>query len=216
MGIYVFGTRFLLDLLKRDATDANSSHDFGKDIIPLLVRDAKAFAHPLDRSSVRRNADTSAYWRDVGTVDSYFDANLDLTDEHPDLDLYDTRWPIWTYSEMTPPAKFVKDQPDCRGVATCSIVSGGSIISGASVHRSVLYNNERIHAYSKVERAIILPRVEIGRDVLLKNVIVDRGVTIPDGVVVGEEPELDAARFRRTENGVCLITEPMIERLRGA
>jgi glucose-1-phosphate adenylyltransferase len=177
------------------------------------VRGGKAIAHPLDRSSVRRSADASAYWRDVGTVDSYFEANLDLTDEHPDLDLYDTDWPIWTYSEMTPPAKFVKDQPGCRGMATCSIVSGGSVISGAAVHRSVLFNRVSVHANSKVERAVILPRVEVGHDVRLKNVIIDRGVTIPDGLIVGEDAELDAARFRRTENGVCLITEPMIERL---
>jgi glucose-1-phosphate adenylyltransferase len=213
MGIYVFKTSFLFDVLKRDAVNGNSSHDFGKDIIPGLVREAKAVAHPLDRSYVRGASEAGAYWRDVGTVDAYFEANLDLTCEFPDLDLYDTHWPIWTYSEMTPPAKFVRDAPDCRGTATCSIVAGGSIISGATIHDSVLFSRVRVQERAEVRRGVVFPQVEIGRGARLSNVIIDRGIVIPEGLVVGEDPERDASRFRRTENGVCLITKPMIDQL---
>jgi glucose-1-phosphate adenylyltransferase len=212
MGIYVFDTSTLFDLLRRDAADPHSNHDFGKDIVPWVVKHGKAIAHPFDRSCVRTDAD-GAYWRDVGTVDAYFEANLDLTAERPDLDLYDTRWPIWTYSEMTPPAKFVNDGPQDPGCAISSLVAGGSIISGATVIESVLFNRVRVAPHTRVQRAVVLPQVEIGRNVRLKNVVIDRAVRIPDGMVVGEDAEDDARRFRRTENGVCLITRDMIERV---
>jgi glucose-1-phosphate adenylyltransferase len=212
MGIYAFRTQLLFDLLRRDAADPNSSHDFGKDIVPRVVREGKAVAHPFDRSFVKTDSN-NPYWRDVGTVDAYFEANIDLTDEHPDLDLYDSHWPVWTYSEMTAPAKFIQDEPGSRGCAINSTISGGSIIAGAMVRKSVLFSRVKVNARSDVERAVILPQVEIGREARLRNVVIDRGVHIPDGLVVGEDPELDAQRFRRTENGVCLITRPMIERL---
>ena len=213
MGIYVFETRFLFEQLRRDAADPSSSHDFGKDIIPYIVKHGKAVAHPFSRSCVRGAPAAPIYWRDVGTVDAYFTANIDLTEVVPELDIYDRDWPIWTYSEMTAPAKFVHDHPGRRGVAVSSLVAGGSVISGSSVWRSLLFNDVRINSYSTIELAVIMPRVEIGRNVRLRNVIIDRGVKIPDGLVVGDNVELDAQRFRRTEGGVCLITQTMIDRL---
>jgi glucose-1-phosphate adenylyltransferase len=213
MGIYVFRTDFLADLLKRDAADSSSSHDFGKDLIPYIVKHGKAVAHRFDQSCVRSNFESEAYWRDVGTVDAYWEANIDLTDVLPALDLFDRDWPIWTYSEITPPAKFVHDEDGRRGKAVSSLVSGGCIISGSKLRRTLLFTGVRIHSYSHIEGGVILPYVEVGQNVRLKNVVVDRGVKIPDGLVVGEDPELDAKRFRRTEEGICLITEPMINRL---
>jgi glucose-1-phosphate adenylyltransferase len=213
MGIYVFDILFLAEELRRDADDPNSSHDFGKDIIPRLVREAKAVAHPFSRSAIRPSPDAQPYWRDVGTIDSYFSANIDLTEIVPDLDLYDRQWPIWTYSEMNAPAKFVHDHPGRKGSAVSSLVSGGCVISGSSVWRSVLFNGVRVNSYASVELGVIMPEVEIGRNARLRNVIIDRGVRIPQGLVVGSDPVLDARRFRRSEAGVCLITQTMIDRL---
>ena len=214
MGIYVFETKFLFDILRRDAEDPQSSHDFGKDIIPLLVRDAKAVAHPFERSCVRSSGERSAYWRDVGTLDAYYSANIDLTDVVPDLDLYDNDWPIWTYGEMTAPAKFVHDLDGRRGCAISSLVSGGCIVSGASIHRSLLFTGVHLHSYSQVEGAVILPHADIAVGARLRNVIIEREVRIPPGLEVGYDPELDATRFRRTANGVCLINQRMIDRLK--
>lgn len=213
MGIYVFETRFLFEVLRRDAADPTSSHDFGKDIIPYLVKHGKAMAHPFARSCVRSQAEAAPYWRDVGTVDAYFEANIDLTDVVPDLDLYDQNWPIWTYGEMTAPAKFVHDVDGRRGSAVSSLVSGGCIVSGASLRKSLLFTNVHLHSYSEVEQAVILPSVDVAQGARLRRVIVDRGVRIPPGLVVGEDPELDAKRFRRTDGGVCLITQTMLDRL---
>jgi glucose-1-phosphate adenylyltransferase len=213
MGIYVFDTQFLVEQLRRDAADSNSSHDFGKDIIPYLVRHGKAVAHHFSRSCVRSEGQNSSYWRDVGTLDAYWAANIDLTDVVPQLDLYDRNWPIWTFAEISPPAKFVHNEDGRRGYAVSSLVAGGCIISGASVVRSLLFTGVRLNSYAQVENAVIMPQVEIERSVRLRNVIVDRGVRIPPGLVVGEDPELDAKRFRRTTNGICLITQPMIDRL---
>ena len=213
MGIYVFETRRLFDLLREDAADPESSHDFGKDIIPKIVSGGKAVAHHFSRSCVRSTAEMSAYWRDVGTVDAYFEANIDLTDVVPELDLHDKNWPIWTFSEMTAPAKFVHDEEGRRGQAISSLVSGGCIVSGATMRRSLLFTGVHVHSYAAVDHAVILPYVQIGRGARLKRVVVDRGVTIPEGLVVGEDPELDAQRFRRSASGVCLITEKMIQRL---
>jgi glucose-1-phosphate adenylyltransferase len=215
MGVYVFDTQFLAEVLRRDAADPTSSRDFGKDIIPRLVKEFKAVAHPFGRSAIRPNPESPAYWRDVGTIDSYFAANIDLTEVVPDLDLYDRNWPIWTYSEMNAPAKFVHDYPGRRGSATASLVSGGCVVSGASIWRSLLFNQVRINSYSSVELAVVLPGVHIGRSVRLRNVIVDRGVHVPEGLVVGEDPVADARRFRRSEAGVCLITQKMIDALDG-
>jgi glucose-1-phosphate adenylyltransferase len=213
MGIYVFDTKFLADELRRDAADPDSSHDFGKDMVPRLVKGGKAVAHPFSRSSIRTGHDAPAYWRDVGTIDSYFAANIDLTEVVPDLDLYDRGWPIWTYSEMNAPAKFVHDYPGRRGAAVASLVSGGCVVSGASVWRTLLFNNVRVNSYSSVELAVVLPDVVIGRSARLRNVIIDRGVRIPEGLVVGIDPTSDARRFRRSEGGVCLITQKMIDAL---
>jgi glucose-1-phosphate adenylyltransferase len=214
MGVYVFDTAFLLDQLKRDAADPNSSRDFGKDIIPYIVRHGNAVAHHFSRSCVRTNGQGASYWRDVGTLDAYWAANIDLTDVVPQLDLYDQNWPIWTFAEISPPAKFVHDQEGRRGQAISSLVSGGCIISGATVRQSLLFTRVWLKSYSHVENAVILPDVEVERSARLRNVIIDRGVHIPAGLVVGEDPALDAERFRRTDGGICLITQPMIDRLR--
>ncbi len=213
MGIYVFETKFMFEQLRRDAADPNSSHDFGKDIIPYLVANGKAMAHPFDRSCVRSDAEALPYWRDVGTVEAYYAANIDLTDIVPDLDLYDQNWPIWTYGEMTAPAKFVHDVDGRRGSALSSLVAGGCIVSGASVRQSLLFTNVHLHSYASVDAAVILPGVDIGGSARLSRVIVDRGVKIPKGLVVGEDPVLDAKRFRRTASGISLITQRMIDRI---
>jgi glucose-1-phosphate adenylyltransferase len=213
MGIYVFETKFLFDLLRRDAADTNSSRDFGKDLIPYIVKNGKAVAHRFPDSCVRSTNETQSYWRDVGTVDAYWQANIDLTDIVPALDLYDQSWPIWTYAELAAPAKFVHDIEGRRGFAVTSLVSGGCIVSGSALKRSLLFTGVRVNSYSTIEDAVILPYVEIGRSVRLKKVVIDRGVHIPEGLVVGEDPEADAKRFRRTEEGVCLITQYMLNGL---
>ena len=215
MGIYVFNTRFLFDLLRADALNPDSEHDFGKDLVPHVVRTGKAVAHRFGDSCVRSAQEAEAYWRDVGTVDAYWESNIDLTDVTPALDLYDTDWPIWTYSELTAPAKFVHDEPERRGNAVSSLVSGGCIVSGTELRRSLLFTGVRTSSYSHIEEAVILPHARIGRHVRLKKVVIDRGVVIPEGLVVGEDAALDASRFRRTERGVCLITQPMVDRLAG-
>jgi glucose-1-phosphate adenylyltransferase len=213
MGIYVFKTSFLIDTLRRDAADPNSSRDFGKDVIPYIVRHGKAMAHPFSKSCVKSDAEADAYWRDVGTVDSFWEANIELTDVIPALDLYDMNWPIWTYGEITAPAKFVHREAGRRGFAEGSLVSGGCVVSGAAVIRSLLFTGVRVHSYASLEGAVVLPYVDVGRNCRLTNVIVDRGVRLPDGLVVGEDADLDASRFRRTDRGICLITQPMIDRL---
>jgi glucose-1-phosphate adenylyltransferase len=213
MGIYVFSTEFMCKQLSRDADDPGSSHDFGKDIIPYLVKHGKAVAHRFTKSCVGVTAKGEAYWRDVGTIDAYWEANIDLTDFEPGLDLYDRDWPIWTYAEITPPAKFVHDEDGRRGMATSSLVSGGCILSGSRVDKSLLFTGVRAHSYSQLERVIALPYVEIKRAAKLRNVVIDRGVTIPAGLVVGDDPEEDARRFRRTDKGVCLITQAMLDQL---
>jgi glucose-1-phosphate adenylyltransferase len=213
MGIYVFTREFLNEQLRRDAADPNSSRDFGKDIIPWLVANGKAVAHRFARSCVRSRAEGEPYWRDVGTLDAYWEANIDLTDVVPALDLYDHDWPIWTYAEITPPAKFVHDEDGRRGLGVSSLVSGGCIVSGASLWHTLLFTRVQVHSYSRIENAVILPYVEIGRHARLRDVVVDRGVRIPPGLVVGEDPDDDARRFRRTARGVCLITQGMIDRI---
>ncbi len=213
MGIYVFNTSFLFEQLRRDAADPASSRDFGKDIIPHLVQHGNAVAHRFASSCVRSSSETQAYWRDVGTVDAYWDANIDLTDVVPALDLFDHDWPIWTYAEVTPPAKFVHNEAGRRGEAVNSLISGGCIVSGAALCRSLLFTGVHVHSFAHVENAVILPSVDVGRSARLANVVIDRGVRIPEGLVVGDDPALDAQRFRRTERGICLITQPMIDRL---
>ena len=213
MGIYVFETKFLIGLLKRDAADPNSSRDFGKDIIPHVVSGGKAVAHRFAKSCVRSSLEKGSYWRDVGTIDAYWEANIDLTDTLPELDLYDHEWPIWTYGEVTPPAKFVHDVDGRRGQAVSSLVSGGCIVSGGSIKRTLLFTGVRVNSFSSLDEAVVLPRVFVGRNARLSKVVIDSDVIIPEGLVVGEDPILDAKRFRRSEGGVCLITQPMLDRL---
>ncbi|MCS3447488.1 MULTISPECIES: glucose-1-phosphate adenylyltransferase [Bradyrhizobium] len=213
MGIYVFDSQFLYDELRRDAADPNSNHDFGRDIIPYIVKHGRAVAHQFNDSCVRSGDDPRSYWRDVGTVDAYWGANIDLTDVVPELDLYDRTWPIWTYAEITPPAKFVHDEDGRRGQAVTSLVSGACIISGAALRRSLLFTGVHVNSYANIENAVIMPYVNVGRGARLRNVVIDRGVRIPEGLVVGEDPEFDGKRFRTTENGITLITQAMIDRL---
>jgi glucose-1-phosphate adenylyltransferase len=213
MGIYVFRTRYLAELLRLDAETPGSSRDFGKDLIPYIVQHGKAVAHRFGASCVRSGTEAVAYWRDVGTVDAYWEANIDLTDIIPELDLYDTTWPIWTYAEIKPPAKFVHDEDGRRGSAVSSLVAGDCIISGGGIRRSLVSTGVRVHSYANLDEAVILPDCDIGRRASLRRVVVDRGVRIPEGLVVGEDPGLDGQRFRRTEAGICLITQPMIDQL---
>ncbi len=212
MGIYVFKWSFLRELLTQDAEDPNSSHDFGGDIIPHIVKHGKAVAHRFDTSCVRHDAEAPAYWRDVGTVDAYWKSNIDLTGFTPDLDLWDSRWPIWTYSESVPPAKFVHDEADRRGSAVSSLVSGGCIISGTEVRNSLLFTMVHTNSYATLDHAVVLPYAVVGRHARLRNVVVDRGVIIPEGLVVGEDPVEDAKWFRVTESGITLITQDMLDR----
>ncbi|WP_157219111.1 glucose-1-phosphate adenylyltransferase [Flavisphingomonas formosensis] len=214
MGIYVFRTRFLADLLREDAANEDSNHDFGGDLIPHIVKHGKAVAHRFTESCVRGEQEKESYWRDVGTIDAYWEANIDLTDVVPHLDIYDRSWPLWTYSEVTPPAKFVHDYEGRRGAAISSLVAGGTIISGSSLHRSLIFTGVRAHSYSSITEAVVMPDCEIGRGARLHRVVVDAGVKIPPGLIVGEYPELDAQRFRRSDKGVVLITQPMIDLLR--
>ena len=211
MGIYVFDWAFLRDLLIKDAEDPNSSHDFGNDLIPLIVKNGKAMAHRFADSCVKSGLETEPYWRDVGTVDAFWQANIDLTDFVPKLDIYDRSWPIWTYSEIVPPAKFIHDQDGRRGMAVSSLVSGDCIVSGSEVRNSLLFTGCRTHSFSSLEHVVALPQVVVNRKAELKNCVIDRGVIIPEGLVVGKDPEVDAKWFRRTESGIVLITQSMVD-----
>ncbi|WP_199257533.1 glucose-1-phosphate adenylyltransferase [Paracoccus binzhouensis] len=211
MGIYVFRWDFLRDLLIRDMQDDNSSHDFGNDLIPAIVKNGKAQAHRFADSCVRSDGDP-VYWRDVGTVDAFWRANIDLTDFNPELNLWDRDWPIWTYSELVPPAKFIHDEPDRRGSAVSSLISGGCIISGSEIRESLLFTQVHTNSYSSLERAVVLPYANVARHARLTNVVIDRAVRIPEGLVVGEDPDEDAKWFRVSEGGVTLITQDMLDR----
>ena len=212
MGIYIFNARYLSRELERDMADKNSSHDFGKDIIPHMVKAGDAVAHPFELSCVGGKPGLAPYWRDVGTIDAYWDANIDLTATDPLLNLYDTDWPIWTYQAQLPPAKFVHNQDDRRGMAIESMVSGGCIVSGA-VFRSVLFSQVRVHSYSKVHWSVLLPGVQVGRHARLTRAVIDRDCIIPDHLVIGEDAVADAARFHRTESGITLVTRDMLRKL---
>jgi glucose-1-phosphate adenylyltransferase len=209
MGIYVFNAKFLYEQLIRDADDSKSSHDFGKDIIPHLVSRYRVFAHRFSDSCVGAPGEVP-YWRDVGTIDAYWEANMELAKITPDLNLYDDKWPIWTYQEQLPPAKFVFDDNERRGMAVDSMVSGGCIISGATVRSSVLFSDVRVNSYSEVTDSVILPKVDIGRYVRLNKVVVDKNCLIPDGLEVGFDREKDRQRFYVSERGITLITPEML------
>ncbi|MEI8296334.1 MAG: glucose-1-phosphate adenylyltransferase, partial [Alphaproteobacteria bacterium] len=205
MGIYVFSAAFLYEQLIRDADDPKSEHDFGKDIIPQIINKYRVYAHRFTDSCVRGEKG-DYYWRDVGTVDAYWEANMELTKVTPELNLYDSDWPIWTYQEQLPPAKFVFNNEGRRGTATDSLVSGGCIISGSNINQSVLFSNVRVHSFSSIEDSVILPQVEIGRHVKLKRVVIDKGAVIPDDMEIGFDLELDRQRFHVSEKGITLVT----------
>ena len=211
MGIYVFSWKFLRDLLLSDKEDPNSAHDFGGDLIPDIVKNGKAMAHRFDDSCVRAKGAPS-YWKDVGTVDAFWEANIDLTNFTPELDLWDRTWPVWTYAESVPPAKFIHDESDRRGVAVSSMVSGGCVISGTEVRNSLLFTEVHTNSWAVLDHAVVLPYVNVGRKARLRKVVIDRGVTIPEGLVVGEDPTEDAKFFRISEKGTTLITQPMIDK----
>jgi glucose-1-phosphate adenylyltransferase len=213
MGIYIFNAEFLYDQLARDSSDASSSRDFGKDLIPHVVREGQAVALPFGLACVMSGPEGEPYWRDVGTIDAYWSANIDLTAVTPALDMYDRAWPITTYQEQLAPAKFVFDDENRRGVAVDSLVSGGCIISGACVRHSLLFSECRVNSFASLDGAVLLPDVNVGRHARLSNVVIDRGCRIPEGMVIGEDPDDDARRFRRTEKGIVLVTREMLARL---
>ena len=209
MGIYLFNASFLFEQLIRDHDDHQSSHDFGKDLIPFLVNHHRVYAHRYPSSCVNMAAGVP-YWRDVGTIDAYWEANIDLTKVTPDLNLYDEDWPIWTYQEQLPPAKFVFDDDNRRGQALDSMVSGGCIISGATIRRSLLFSNVQVRSYGIVEDSVILPNVDIGRHAHLRRVVIEKNCIIPEGLKVGFNLEEDSKRFYVTKKGITLITPEML------
>jgi len=209
MGVYVFNAPFLFEQVIRDADVSSSSHDFGKDIIPYILPRYHVYAHSFADSCVGMREGTP-YWRDVGTLDAYWQANMELIKITPELNLYDTEWPIWTYQEQQPPAKFVFDEDGRRGMAIDSMISGGCIVSGATVRRSVLFSNVRLETHARVEDAVVLPDVEIAPRAMVKRAILDRGCHIPEGMVIGLDPKEDAKRFLVTEQGVTVVTPDML------
>ncbi len=209
MGIYVFNAAFLYEQLIRDADDSKSEHDFGKNIIPQMINKYRVFAHRFTDSCIDRN-NQNYYWRDVGTIDAYWEANLEMTKVIPELNLYDADWPIWTYQEQLPPAKFVFNNDQRRGMATDSLISGGCIISGSSITQSVIFSNVHVHSYSMIQDSVIMPNVEISRHVKLNRVVVDTDARIPEGVEIGFDVELDRKRFYVSEKGITLVTAEML------
>lgn len=214
MGIYLFKAGFLFTELMKDA-QAESGHDFGHDLIPALVKRARVYAHRFERSSIPNPLNPDPYWRDVGTLDAYWEANMDLVAVQPALNLYDPGWPIHTSLHQLPPAKIVHEGHIRQGSAMSSMVSGGCIISGAHIRNSLLFTESRVHSFARIEDTVVLPGADIGEHVRLHRAIVDAGCRVPPGLVVGEDPDEDARRFRRTPNGVTLVSQPMLDRLNG-
>lgn len=207
MGNYVFDTEFLFDQLLRDSRTQGSQRDFGKDIIPSIINDHNVYAFPFEHGT-----GGTAYWRDVGTIDSFWEANMEMVAPVPQLNLYDHKWPIWTYQEQLPPAKFVWEDHDRRGEAINSVVSGGCIVSGSTIRNSLVFSNVRVHSYGLIEEAVLLPEVEIMRHCKLRKVIIDRGCKIPEGTTIGYDHDDDRARgFRVSEKGVVLVTQDMLD-----
>ena len=213
MGIYVFGAEYLYQLLEEEMTNPQTDHDFGKNVIPRVVKEGGALAHPLNLSSVPYSTRSNPYWRDVGTVDAFWAANLDLASQLPELNLYDRDWPIWTYQEQLPPAKFCPDERGHQGEAANVLVSGGCIVEGSAIREAVLFSSVRVRSCCTISQAVIMPECEIGRGCRLSKVVIDRGCNIPDGMVIGENAEEDGKRFYRTDNGVVLVTKEMLEKL---
>jgi glucose-1-phosphate adenylyltransferase len=212
MGIYVFDAEYLYKLLEDDMRDESSEHDFGKNLIPKIVGNGGAIAHPLNLSSIPPTTRNRPYWRDVGTVDAFWAANLDLAGDMPELNLYDKDWPVWTYQEQLPPAKFVPDERGLNGETSNVLISGGCIVVGSNIRRSVLFSNVKVLSCCTVSEAVIMPDCVIGRGSRLSKVVIDRGCVIPEGTVIGEDAEADAQRFHRSETGVVLVTADMLGR----
>ena len=210
MGIYIFNADFLYEQLVRDADDPKSNHDFGKDIIPRCISRYRVLAHNFADGSVGESASGIPYWRDVGTIDAYWEANIELTKVTPDLNMYDRDWPIWTYQEQLPPAKFVFDDDDRRGTAIDSLVSGGNIISGGTVRRSLLFSSVHVHSNAVIEDSVILPKVDIGEGTLLRRVVADKHCQFPPGMRIGFDPVADAKHFHVTAKGITLVTPEML------
>jgi glucose-1-phosphate adenylyltransferase len=213
MGIYVFDAEYLYRLLEQDGADENSEHDFGKNLIPQIVRDGGALAHPLNLSSIPASSRNRPYWRDVGTVDAFWAANLDLASDLPELNLYDRNWPVWTYQEQLPPAKFVPDERGLNGETSNVLISGGCIVVGSNIKRSVLFSNVKVDACCTIHEAVIMPDTVIGRGSRLSKVVIDRGCKLPEGSVIGEDADEDSRRFYRTETGIVLVTKEMLDKL---
>ncbi|MFC7421866.1 glucose-1-phosphate adenylyltransferase [Iodobacter arcticus] len=213
MGVYVFNADYINRMLAEDLADEESSHDFGKDIIPRIVAEGRALAHPFSASCVSSDPNSPPYWRDVGTVDAYWEANLDLASVLPELDIYDKNWPIWTHQEQLSPAKFVQDINGSHGMTLNSLVSGGCIVSGSLVNNSVLFSKVRLHSFCTIDSAVILPSVTVGRSSRLRRCVIDRGCQIPEGTVIGEDRSADERRFYCSEGGVVLVTREMLAKL---
>lgn len=213
MGIYVFDADYLFALLEEDDKDPNSSHDFGKDILPRVTQAGDAFAHPFPLSCVQSDPNAPSYWRDVGTLEAYWKANLDLASVTPELDMYDQHWPIRTHMESLPPAKFVQDRSGSHGMTLNSLVSGGCIISGSVVVQSVLFPRVRVNSFCNIDSSVLLPDVKIGRSCRLRRCVIDRACVLPEGMVIGENAQEDARRFYRSEEGIVLVTREMLARL---
>ncbi|MDR7343994.1 glucose-1-phosphate adenylyltransferase [Pantoea alhagi] len=213
MGIYVFNADYLYQLLEEDLEIPGSSHDFGKDLLPKIVASGEALAHSFNLSCVQNDDDAMPYWRDVGTLEAYWRANLDLASVTPELDMYDHEWPIHTYMEPLPPAKFVQDRSGSHGMTMNSLVSGGCIISGSVVVHSVLFSRVRVNSFCNIDSAVLLPDVVVGRSCRLRRCVIDRACVIPEGMVIGENPDEDSRRFYRSEEGIVLVTREMLARL---
>ena len=212
MGNYIFDTEYLLELLEKDANTEGSDHDFGKDIIPSIIDSGDVYAFRF-----RDQQGNQAYWRDVGTLDAFWEANMELVSPTPSLNLYDHQWPIWTYQTQLPPAKFVFDDDGRRGYAVDSMVSGGCIISGGTVRKSLLFSDVRVHSYTLIEESVLLPEVQVHRYAKVKRAIIDRACEIPRGMEIGVDHEQDRARgFRVTKKGITLVTREMLGQRGGA
>ncbi|EIS3743770.1 glucose-1-phosphate adenylyltransferase [Aeromonas hydrophila] len=213
MGVYIFEAEYLYQLLEEDLANPASHHDFGMDVIPRVVQEGTAYAHPFSMSCVGSCPQKRPYWRDVGTVDSFWEANMDLASVTPELDIYDQDWPIWTSQNMTPPAKFVQDRNGQHGMTINSMFAGGTIVSGSFIVSSVLFTNVRVDSFCTLDQAVIFPGVEIGPGCRLRRVVIDKGCKLPEGLVVGENACEDARRFYRSEQGIVLVTKEMLARL---
>jgi len=216
MGIYVFDAEYLYGLLEADLHEAGSSHDFGKDILPKVVASGEGYAHSFAISCVQNDHEAPPYWRDVGTLEAYWRANLDLASVTPELDMYDSTWPIRTHMEPLPPAKFVQDRSGSHGMTMNSLVSGGCIISGSVVVNSVMFSRVRVNSFCNIDSTVLLPDVVVGRSCRLRRCVIDRACVLPEGMVIGENPDEDSRRFFRSEEGIVLVTRAMLAKLNSA